>query len=220
MVAALAIGAFFYFGGQQYLSFETLKANRDRLLAYTQEHYVTAALIFVTAYLPAGRRLPSRDALLTLLGGFLFGSVLGTFYVNLGATAGATLAFLAARYLFRDWVERQFGARLKRVQEEFSKHTFNYLLGLRLVPVMPFFLVNLLAGLTLIRVLTYVVATSLGMIPASFVYAYAGRELGSMNSLDEVTAPGVLLALTLLALLAIAPVVYREWTAKKKQGHA
>ncbi len=106
------------------------------------------------------------------------------------------------------------------MQEGFSKHAFNYVLGLRLVPVMPFFLVNLLAGLTQITVPTYVLATSLGMIPASFVYAYAGRQLGSMNSLDEVASHRVLLALTLLALLTIAPVVYSEWIVKKERVQA
>ncbi|TLY15099.1 MAG: TVP38/TMEM64 family protein, partial [Nitrospirae bacterium] len=154
-------------------------------------------------------------AILTLAGGFLFGTVLGTVYVNVGATTGATLAFLTARYLLRDWVEKKFGDRLGPIQEGFAKDAFSYLLTLRLIPIFPFFLVNLVSGLTRVNIGTYVVATALGIIPGSFVYAYAGRQLGTINSLKEIASPKVLLAFMLLGLLALVPVVYRRFTAVK-----
>ncbi|MGH7206526.1 MAG: TVP38/TMEM64 family protein [Nitrospiraceae bacterium] len=214
-VLAAAIGAFFYFDLQQYLSLDALKANRDRLLAFTDANYATAVASFIVVYcLVTGLSLPGA-AILTLAGGFLFGSLFGTVFVNLGATTGATLAFLAARYLLRDWVEEKFGNRLGPIQEGFGKNAFSYLMTLRLIPLFPFFLVNMVSGLTRVSLGTYVVATALGIIPGSFVYAYAGRQLGTINSLKEIASPNVLLAFTLLGLLALVPVVYRKFAAGK-----
>ena len=214
-ILAAAIGAFFYFDLQLYLSLDALKANRDRLLAFTDANYGTAVVSFIVSYcVVTGLSLPGA-AILTLGGGFLFGSVLGTVFVNVGATTGATLAFLAARYLLRDWVEQKFGDRLQPIQEGFAKNAFSYLMTLRLIPLFPFFLVNMVSGLTRVNLGTYVVATALGIIPGSFVYAYAGRQLGTIDSLKEIASPNVLLAFTLLGLLALVPVVYRKFTAGK-----
>jgi uncharacterized membrane protein YdjX (TVP38/TMEM64 family) len=140
--------------------------------------------------------------------------VWGTLFVNLGATAGATLAFLASRYLLRDWVERKFGRWLGPVQQGFAKNAFSYLMTLRLIPLFPFFVVNLVSGLTRMNVGTYVVATALGIIPGSFVYAYAGRQLGTINSLKDIASPGVIGALVLLGLLALVPNLYKKWSGK------
>ncbi len=215
VILAAAIGAFFYFDLQQYLSLDALKANRDRLLAFTEANYTTAVVSFIVSYcVVTGLSLPGA-AILTLAGGFLFGSVVGTVFVNVGATTGAILAFLAARYLLRDWVEKQFGDRLGPIQDGFAKNAFSYLMTLRLIPLFPFFLVNMVSGLTRIGLGTYVAATAIGIVPGSFVYAYAGRQLGTINSLKEIASPNVLVAFTLLGLLALVPVVYRRFTAGK-----
>jgi uncharacterized membrane protein YdjX (TVP38/TMEM64 family) len=211
---ALVFGAFFYFDLKQYLDFEVLKANRDSLLAYTDRHYVTAVVAFILLYcLQTAFSLPGA-AIFTVAGGFLFGSVVGTLYVNVAATAGATLAFLAARYLLRDWVERKFGDRLGPIQEGFAKNAFSYLFTLRLVPLFPFFLVNLVSGLTRIRLGTYVLATAVGIIPGSFVFANAGRQLGTINSLGEIASPRVLGAFALLGLLALVPILHRKFAGR------
>ena len=120
------------------------------------------------------------------------------------------LAFLVARYLLRDWVERKFGSRLGAIQEGFAKNAFSYLMTLRLIPLFPFFLVNMVSGLTRVSIGTYVVATSLGIIPGSFVFAYAGRQLGTINSLKEIVSPNVLMAFMLLGLLALVPILYKK----------
>ncbi|MBA2485436.1 MAG: TVP38/TMEM64 family protein [Nitrospira sp.] len=206
----LGIAAFLYFDFGSYLSLEGLKSNRDHLLAFTEANYSAAVVIFVFAYcLVVGLSLPG-GTIMTLAGGFLFGSVLGTLYVNVGATVGATLAFLVARYLLRDWVERKFGSRLGPIQEGFAKNAFSYLITLRLIPLFPFFLVNMVSGLTRVRIGSYMAATSLGIIPGSFVFAYAGRQLGTINSLKEIASPNVLVAFTLLGLLALVPIFYRR----------
>src|SRR2546428_2348465 len=205
---ALAVGAFFYFDLKQYLSLEALKANRDSLLAYTETHYTRSVVIFILLYcLQTAFSLPGA-AIFTLARGFLFGSFLGTLYTNIAATSGATLAFLAARYLLRDWVEQKFGDRLGPIQEGFAKNAFSYLITLRLVPLFPFFLVNLVSALTPVRPGPFIVAPSIGIIPGSFVYANAGRQLGTINSLTEIASPRVLGAFALLALLPLVPTRY------------
>jgi uncharacterized membrane protein YdjX (TVP38/TMEM64 family) len=214
-IFAIAIGAFFYFDLPQYLSLQNLKGNRDRLLAYAEDHYATAVMLFIGVYcVQTAFSLPGAAAL-TLVSGLLFGSVVGTLYVNVAATAGATLAFLAARYLLRDWVERKFGDRLEPIQQGFARNAFSYLLTLRLIPVFPFFLVNLISGLTRIKVGTYIAATAIGILPGSFVYAYAGRQIGTIDSLREIASPPVLLAFTLLGLLALTPILYRKFKGSK-----
>jgi uncharacterized membrane protein YdjX (TVP38/TMEM64 family) len=207
-----AIGAFFIFDLKTYLSLDALKANRDDLLVFTQDHYAPAVVLFILVYiLQTSFSLPGAT-IMTLAGGFLFGSLWGPLYVNIGATTGATLAFLAARYLFRQWVERKFGDRLGPIQDGFAKNAFSYLLTLRLIPFFPFFLVNLLSGLTRVKVSTYVVATAVGIIPGSVVYTFAGRQLGTINALSELVSPRLLLAFSLLGLLMLVPVIYRKFT--------
>ena len=152
---------------------------------------------------------------MTVAGGFLFGSILGTLFVNIGATTGATLAFLAARYLLRDWVEEKFGDHIEHMLVDFSKNAFSYLMTLRLIPAFPFFLVNLVSGFTRVNLGTYILATSIGIIPGSFIFAFAGRQLGAINSLEEIASPPVLMALTLLGLLTLMPIVYRKFVEKR-----
>jgi uncharacterized membrane protein YdjX (TVP38/TMEM64 family) len=214
LAVGLGIAAFLYFDLGRYLSLDGLKANRDHLLAFAEANYAAAVAGFVIVYCTVvGLSLPG-GAIMTLAGGFLFGSVLGTLYVNAGATVGATLAFLVARYLLRDWVEQKFGSRLGPIQEGFAKNAFSYLMTLRLIPLFPFFLVNMVSGLTRVNVGTYMAATSLGIIPGSFVYAYAGRQLGTINSLKEIASPNVLMAFTLLGLLALVPILYKKFSGK------
>lgn len=214
LVIGLAIGAFFYFDLGRFLSLDALKDNRDHLLAFTDANYVAAVGVFIAAYaIVTGLSLPGA-IILTLAGGFTFGAVQGTVFVNLGATTGATFAFFTARYVLRDTVEQKFGTSLRPFQEGFAKNAFSYLLTLRLIPLFPFFVVNLVSGLTRVRAGTYIGATALGIIPGSFVYAYAGRQLGTINSLKEIASPNVIGAFVLLGLLALIPVVYKRFAAK------
>jgi len=210
----VVIAIFLYLDLGRYLSLDVLKANRDRLLAFTEANYAAAVVLFIVMYCAVtGLSLPGAT-IMTLAGGFIFGSFLGMLYVNVGATSGATIAFLASRYLLHDWVEQKFGAKLGPIQAGFAKNAFSYLVTLRLIPLFPFFLVNLLSGLTRVNVGTYVAATALGIVPGSFVYAYAGRQLGTLNSLKEIASPNVLLAFTLLGLLALTPIIYKRLAKK------
>lgn len=216
MLFLTTVGAFYFFDLMAYLSLDVLKANRDKLLAFTEEHYWSAVVLFILTYVAQTTFSLPGATLMTFTGGFLFGSLWAVLYVNIGATTGATLAFLAARYLFRSWVERRFGNRLESFQEGFRQNAFNYLLTLRLIPLFPFFLVNLLSGLTRVKIGTYVVATALGIIPGSLAYTFAGRQLSTINSLAELASPRLLLAFTVLGLLFLMPMVYRKCTRFSK----
>ena len=214
VVMALAVGAFFYFDLGRFLSLTALKENRDSLLAFTDANFAAAVGLFVGAYaVVTGLSLPGA-VILTLAGGFLFGAVFATVFVNIGATTGATLAFLTARYVLRDTVEQKFGKWLGPFHEGFAKNAFSYLLTLRLIPLFPFFVVNLVSGLTRVNVGTYLVATAIGILPGSFVYAYAGQQLGTIHSLKEIASPNVIGAFVLLGLLALVPVVYKRFSKK------
>lgn len=217
LLFAAAVGAFLYFDLHRYLSLESLKANRDRLLAFAEQRYTTTVVLFVVSYcLFVATNLPGA-VFFTLAGGMLFGAVLGTVYVNVAATTGSTLAFLASRYLLHDWVERKFGGWLRPFQVGFKQNAFTYLLTIRLIPIFPFFIVNLLCGLTRISLGTFVASTAIGIIPGTFVYAYAGQQLGRINSLQEIASPRVLLAFTLLGVLALVPLLYRRFAVKRSR---
>jgi len=210
LLIACAIGAFLYFDLGRFLSLEALKHNRDQLMAFTELHYAASVILFILAYvIVAGLALPGA-VILTLAGGFLFGSVLGTIWVNVGATTGSVCAFLAARYLLRDWVESKFGTWLEPLQDGITRDAFSYLLTLRLIPIFPFFALNLVSGLTRMSLSSYASATALGIIPGSFVYAYAGRQLATIDSLKDIASPNVIGAFVLLGILALAPVLYKK----------
>lgn len=210
LIAATA-AAFFIFHLDRYVTLAALKENKETLKAYTETHYNSTVILYILIYcLQTAISLPGA-AILTLAGGFLFGALLGTVVVNVGATSGAVLAFLAVRYLLRDMVERKFGARLATIQRGFSENAFSVLLTLRLIPVFPFFLVNLASGLTRIPLGTYVAATAIGILPASLVYSNAGKQLGTINSVKDIASPQVLGAFALLGILALVPAVYQKF---------
>ncbi len=216
--AALLIGLFFYFDLGRYLTLSSLKANRDALIEYYEQHKFITVSVFVLVYIiQTALSLPGATVL-TLAAGAVFGAVAGTAYVNIGATVGATLAFLVARYLFRDFIQNKFGTRIEKINRELESRGFNYLLFLRLVPLVPFFLINLGAGLTRLPLRTFFLGTMVGIIPGSFVYCNAGASLATISSMRDVASPRVLGSLALLGLFALVPVAYNKLFGKKDSG--
>ena len=205
-----AIVAFFAFGGNEYLHLDTIKRHRDALRAFTESHYAAAIVLAFAVYTAAIAFSLPVAAILSLTTGFLFGRWVGTALVVGAATLGATLLFVAARYLFADAARRRLGATAARINAGFTANAFNYLLFLRLVPLFPFFIVNLAAAFTSIRLTTFVVATALGIVPGSFVYVNFGQALGSIESLHGLLSTQVLASFALLALLALAPVALQK----------
>ncbi len=197
------------------LTLENVRRSRDLLASTARDHPLVSALSFIASYvLVAGLSIPGA-ALLTMAGGVVFGTIVAAVYVNIGATLGATLAFLVARYLAGEWVQAKYGDKLEGFNRELDRNASSYLLGLRLAPVFPFFLINILSGLTRVRVGTFVWTTSLGIIPGSLLYSYAGRQLGSINSAQQVFSGRVIIAFSGLALFALLPAVIDRMKRKR-----
>lgn len=223
LILAVFVGAliaFFALGGKELLSLETLQAKRDSLLSYTENHYVTMLLICAGVYAGAVAFSLPGAIILSLTVGLLFGRWVGGTIIIISATVGATLVFLAARYLFADAAERWVGGRAKKIIEGFQENAFNYLLFLRLVPVFPFWLVNLVAAITSVKLGTYVLATFLGIIPGSFIFANLGQSLGRIESLGELWSKETIAAFVLLGLFALAPILIKKLRTKKTSAES
>ncbi|MDO2434596.1 FAD-dependent oxidoreductase [Aeromonas veronii] len=211
LVMGSLIGTFFALDLGRYLSLDALQAQQVAVAQWVDSHFVSASLLFVLIYvLSTALSLPGAS-LLTLGGSAVFGVAWGLLLVSFASTIGATLAFLSARFLLRDWVTARFGDKLATFQSGMAKEGAFYLLSLRLIPIFPFFLVNLLMGLTPIRVSTYYWVSQLGMLPGTFVYVLAGSELGQLTSTGNILSPGLMVALTLLGLM---PWLVKKLTAK------
>ena len=223
LVAAVvaAFAAFFLLGGRRWLSLETLQSNRARLLDFTDRHYAAVLVGAMVAYAAATALSFPGAVVLSLAVGFVFGPWVGTAVVVAGATVGATLAFLGARYLFAEGARRRMGPRLRKLSAGFEEDGFSYMLFLRLVPVFPFWLVNLAPALTSLGTRTFVLATALGIVPGSFVYCYLGARLSTLRSLSDVYRdPRWLVALGLLAALSLVPVAWKKFRHRPQPGAA
>jgi uncharacterized membrane protein YdjX (TVP38/TMEM64 family) len=215
-IVVVLISLFFVFDLGRFLTLESLRTNRDALTTFYQKNRFITAGAFIALYIiQTALSLPGA-AVLSLAAGAIFGVAMGTLYVNIGATTGATLAFLAARYLFHGMIQSKFGPRLEKINRELETRGINYLLFLRLVPLFPFFLINLGAGLTNMPLRTFVLGTLVGIIPGSLVFCNAGASLATITSMSEVASPRVLGSFALLGLFALAPVLYQKF--KRKQG--
>jgi len=218
---AAALAAFFLLGGPRWLSLDTLQSNRERLLDFTGRHYAAVLVGAMLVYAAATALSFPGAVVLTLAAGFVFGPWVGTAVVVVGATIGATLAFLGARYLFADAARRRMGPRLRRLAAGFEADGFSYMLFLRLVPAFPFWLVNLAPALTSLGTRTFVAATAIGIVPGSFVYCYLGARLSTLRSLSDVYRdPRWLVALGLLAALSLAPVAWKKFRPRPQPGAA
>lgn len=217
IVLAAGLVAFFAFGLDDYVSFEALRDHREVLLKFVAGHRVQAALLFMACYAVVIAFSVPGGSIMTIAGGFLFGTIAATVYVVIAATVGATALFLAARTAFGDALRARAGPAMKKMEAGFRKNALNYLLFLRLLPIFPFWLVNLVPALLGVPLGTYLAATFIGIIPGSFVYASVGNGLGALFDAGElpdlgiIFAPDILIPIVGLALLALLPVAYRKF---------
>ena len=200
----LLAGLFFAFGGHHFLTLDNLKQQQAGLDAYYQANPLgTLGLFFILYVAVTALSLPGA-AIMTLAAGALFGLLTGTVFVSFASTIGATLAFLASRYLFRGSVEEKFSDKLETINRGLEKDGAFYLFTLRLIPVFPFFLINLVMGLTKMKVGVFYLVSQIGMLAGTLVYVNAGTQLGQIESLGDILSPGLLLS---FALLGIFPLV-------------
>lgn len=218
--------AFFALGLQRYLTLETLRDHGDRLGQGIEAHYPLAAVGFIIAYALLIAVVPPSGSLTSVAGGFLFGAVVGTALVVIGATLGATIVFLAMRLSLGDALMRRGGSRLRaaieRMRAGFAANEWGYMLTLRLVPLFPFWLVNIAPALLRVRLRTFVIATFIGIIPGSAAFATFGAGLdrlfasGGPITLADALSPEIVGALVGLAVLSLSPGAYR---AIKRRRH-
>jgi uncharacterized membrane protein YdjX (TVP38/TMEM64 family) len=207
----VAVAGFYALGLHRYLSWDYVRSHLDQLQTEVATYPLASLAVFLAVYVAAtALSLPVATAL-GLLAGAVFGRWLGTAVVILAATLGATLALLSSRYLVRGWVQRRFGDRLAAVNRGVEQDGAYYLLTLRLVPVFPFFLVNLAAGLTPMRAGTFAWVSLLGMLPGTFLYVNAGAELGRLASPRDALSPELLGSLALLGLVPLTLRLLARW---------
>jgi uncharacterized membrane protein YdjX (TVP38/TMEM64 family) len=210
------IASYFAFGGPRYLSPDELDAHRDALLDFAGAHPIAApAIAFATYALTVALGLPG-GLVFSLACGMLFGRVGGTLVAVSGEIAGATLAFLAARHLFADAARARLGAAGERIDAQIRRHAFSYLLFLRVVPVFPFFVVNIAPAFTTIPLATFVAATFVGAVPATFVYASLGEALGRAATVADALSPRTFVLLAVLGLLALLPVAVTKLRGRRR----
>jgi len=201
-------------GIDDYITFENFKKNRDVLQAFVNNHYTLSVVGYIIIYISTGFFVPGAIPL-TVIGGFLFGVLLGTVYVCIGATLGATLAFFSARHLIGNWIQKKYSNQLRRFNEEIEKNGHYYLLTLRIIPIFPFFLVNFFAGLTNIPYKVFLWTLLITALPGTVIYAFAGQQIGGIESVKDIYSPNVWIAFLLLIIFSIALLVYRYIKGKK-----
>jgi len=193
-----------------YLTFENLKENREYLHDVVGKNYLFSVILFILTYIVvAGLSIPGASTV-TLAGGLLFGTILTALYVNVGATIGATIAFLVSRYLLGNWIQGKYHDKLQKFNREIEVNGYRYLLTLRLIALFPFYLINIMAGVTTTPIKTYIWTTSVGIFPGTLVYAFAGSRLNFIESPKDIFSPQILLAFALLALLPLLPMVVKK----------
>lgn len=217
VVLALVLG--YAFGLHHYFSLDALRHYEGSLTDFVARNAALAAAAYIILYTVAVALSFPGASFLTIAGGFLFGSIAGTALAWVGATIGATIIFLIARTSLGHLLAERAGPRLKRLCSGFQQEGFSYLLFLRLVPVFPFWIVNLAAGLFGMRLLTYVAATAIGILPATFVFAYFGQGLRSaLASGGSPLTIELFVGLALLGALALVPVIIRKWRGGRGKG--
>jgi uncharacterized membrane protein YdjX (TVP38/TMEM64 family) len=218
LVAGLVV--FFALDLHRYLSFEVLRDNREALLNWVRQNGLLAALVYMAIYAVAIAFSLPGGLVLSITGGFLFGTLWGSLYIVIGATVGATALFMIAKSALGDFLRAKAGPWLQKMEAGFRENALSYLLVLRLVPLFPFFVVNLVPAFLGVPLSTYVIGTFFGIMPGVFVFASVGAGLGSIFDKGEtfsaagILTPQIVIALMGLAVLALIPVIYKKMKAR------
>lgn len=221
LILLLLLFLFFYFRLGQYLSFDSLKEHRTQLITWTKTHYLATVLAFMGTYILTVAIAVPGALFLTLTSGFLFGIFWGTLYVIISATIGATLLFLAVHSALGEWLSQKTTQWITKMKKGFHENAFSYLIILRLIPVFPFWAINIVSGLLKVKPKTFILATCI--IPGAFIYAMIGNSLGLIFDRNEkpdlhiVFSPEILLPLIALALLLFLPIIYHQLKEKHRR---
>ena len=207
-----------YSGISNYLTFDNLKIQKDKLMNFTDENYLLTVVIFILIYFISISLSIPQAIILSIIGGFLFGVIRGVIFINIGATPGALISFLLVRSLFGKKIQKKFSHKLEKFNNELERNGNFYLLSIRMIPLFPFVFINILAGLSKVKTTRFLWTTSLGMIPVTIVYAFAGKQLNNINSPGDIISVEILGGLVILALMILLPVVVKH-LKKKSVGY-
>ena len=212
----LTIIAFFFYDTQQYATLDYIKAKQQNIFEYYKQNIFFVLVLFIFLYvLVTALSLPVAT-FLTLLGGALFGFSTGLIIVSFASTIGATLAFLMARFLAQNYVQKNYKKQLSKINKKFKSEGAFYLFALRLVPVFPFFIINVVMGLMTIKTWTFYWVSQLGMLPGTIVYVYAGTQLAQIETFSDITTPSMLIAFALLGLFPLIAKNFVQFMRKDK----
>ena len=200
----------------RFLSLSYLKASRESFSQLYSDNPLLVIATYMITYITATALSLPGAAALTLIGGALFGFLAGTLIVSFASTIGAALACLVARFLLRDWVQERFGERLETINSGIDREGTFYLFSLRLIPVFPFFVINLAMGLTKMHLFTFYWVSQLGMLPGTMVYVNAGKELGKIESLSGILSPGLIISFVILGVFPIGVKRAMTWVRSRK----
>ena len=200
---AIVLILLLFFDVHHYLTLEYLKSSKDKLNVYYRDNPLLVLGTYFVIYLASTAFSLPGAAVLSLAGGALFGLTAGTMIVSFASTIGATLAMLIARVLLRDWVKNRFASQMTAINSGMSKEGAFYLFTLRMLPAIPFFVINLVMGLTPLRTVTFFWVSQLGMLPATLVYVNAGSELGKIQTIDDIFSPQLIISFVLLGIFPL-----------------
>lgn len=213
----ILIAGFFIFDLQDQVTLENLKTQQKRFQTLNTDNPVLTKSVFFLAYVAVAALSLPGALIMTLAAGAFFGVISGSIIVSFASTIGATLAMLAARYLFRDVLQNKYANRLKTVNRGIREEGGFYLFTLRLIPVIPFFIVNLVMGLTKIKTSVFALVSQLGMLPATVIYVNAGHQLAAIDSVNDILSLPIILS---LAVLGLFPLLTKKLINAYRRSHA
>lgn len=203
-----------YSGIGEHINFGKLKFHRNTLKLFVEHNYWYSVLIYILSYMLIVTLFLPLAAVFTLAGGFLFGTLFGALFANIGATLGAIIAFLIVRYVIGDSLQKKYKQQLAKFNTAMAEQGSWYLLFVHFIFVIPFFMINILAGLTQVSLWTFTWTTSLGILPGAFVYTFTGEQLNEIDTFTDIFSGKVLLAFGLLTLMGIIPMVLKAFKKK------
>lgn len=212
---------FFIFDGQEYLSLDQVAQQQHNLLVWTTDNFWLSSLIYISTYIIIVTFSIPGAMVMTLLGGYLFGLFPGSLWTMIAATIGSCLVFTAVQFAFSNTLETKASGSINKMRKGFENNAFNYLLTLRLIPIFPFFVINIAAGVLKIRLSTFFWATFIGMIPGTIIYTWVGTSLGYVLDKGDklnmtiIFEPKFILPIIGLAVLSLVPTLYKKLKTSK-----
>jgi len=210
-LVAIASVIVWWTGISSYITLEQLKLYREQLQSIVRDHYLLSVFEYIIFFAIATALFMPITVVLTIAGGFLFGVFTGAIYANIGATLGGLIAFLMVRYSFGVWLQKRYAKELVRFNQLVQEDGAGYLLSMQFLPITPFFLINLLAGMTKMSLWTFIWTTSVGIFPGTLLYTFAGQQLNTIEQVSDIFSYPILMALILLALLAVLPIAIKRY---------